>query len=227
MLVHKTLSTPGPRRAKTVTGRPDRARPPARGCPYRRVLCACRRDRSGGGFRASGRGFRAQWRSRLLCVFEFLRELPSQPNAAIYHDIHVVGSFQVLAQKRRGYLEDLLLRGVVERLAYGLISVFFYETEVSVCFSLLVLAQLCNRPPSAGKQHRRGHTVLADLHLVHRNVRPVGDGDRRHSDIPVGRIVHRILLSVLGRSPKEPGPMIPTPTSLRQSPRSTQRLTTH
>src|SRR5215218_8159008 len=32
--------------------------------------------------------------------------------------------------------------------------------------------------------------------------------------------------SIKAGAPKSPGPMIPTPTSLRQSPRSTQRLTT-
>jgi hypothetical protein len=45
---------------------------------------------------------------------------------------------------------------------------------------------------------------------------------------------HRLPLSFLraakasikSGAPKSPGPMIPTPTSLRQSPRSTQRLTT-
>src|SRR5215208_7751837 len=157
---------------------------------------------------SEGRGFRAQWRSWLPCVSEFLRELPSQPNAAVYHDVHVVGIFQVLAQKRRGYLEELLLRGVVERLAYGLISsVLFYETEVRVCFSLLVLAQLCNRPPSAGKQHRREHTVLANLRLVHRNVGPVGDRDRPPSEIPVGRIVHRAPL-VRGLDPPKDTPAL-------------------
>jgi hypothetical protein len=36
--------------------RPNWPRPPARGCLYRRVLCARRRDRGGGGFRASARG---------------------------------------------------------------------------------------------------------------------------------------------------------------------------
>src|SRR5215204_5737625 len=202
---------PGPRgEQKTITRRPDRPGPPAREGPYRRVLCAHFRNRSGGGLRASVRGFRAQWRSWLLCVSEFLRELRSQPNAAIYHDVHVVRIFQVLAQKPRGYLEDLLLRGVVERLAYGLISVLFYETEVRVCFSLLVLAQLCNRPLSAGKQHWRSHTVLANLRLVHRNVGPVGDGDRRHSEIPVGGIVHLAPL-VRGRDiPKDTPATLPT-----------------
>src|SRR5215204_6269653 len=38
--VHKNLSTPGLGRAKTGTGRPYRARQPARGCAYRWVLCA-------------------------------------------------------------------------------------------------------------------------------------------------------------------------------------------
>jgi hypothetical protein len=43
-------------RAAARKPRPDRPRPRARGCSYRRVLCAHRRDRSAGGLRASGRG---------------------------------------------------------------------------------------------------------------------------------------------------------------------------
>src|SRR5215204_3000093 len=44
ILVHKKLSAPGPGRAQTVTGRPDRPRTPARECPCRRVLCVRRRE---------------------------------------------------------------------------------------------------------------------------------------------------------------------------------------
>src|SRR5215218_10883894 len=65
ILVHKKLSAPGPGRAQTVTGRPDRPRTPARRCPYRRALLvvyAHTKDRDGGGLRASGWG-RAKSRS--------------------------------------------------------------------------------------------------------------------------------------------------------------------
>src|SRR5215208_5866135 len=86
--------------------------------------------------------------------------------------------------------------------------------------SCTVVIQRCCARPTGGS---RGRTTDAPAH---------GRGGRKAKaalveDCPVPQYnaANNITIIKAG-APKSPGPMIPTPTSLRQSPRSTQRLTT-